>query len=209
MASTYLYVNDPSANTWQIGVTDDGILTTQAVAPQSPQPLYLNGYDAGNTSWRVGATTTDGFLTTTPVGYSAAYSIYQSLISSGGFLYYIGVAQDGILDTVTSGFPLSFLYDIPLTMLVDWSANSAIYDYDLRLGIAIFLVGLVANPPVFPGPYYPWFNLPQFQLAAISLIQNRARYEPEYARLIATAGGLFILNLPPPVYPDETPPQAY
>ena len=209
MPATYYYINDAGGNTWQLGVTDDGILTTEATSVQAPPALNMNGASYGDTSFYIGVTTVDGYLTTTPVTYNAAYPIYKPLFSPGGLLFYIGIDQDGILDTQTSGLPVPFLYDIPLTMLVDWSANSGIYDYPTRLGIAIYLVGLVANPPVFPGPYYPWFNLPQFQLAAISLIQNRAATNQEYTDLIAQAGGLFILELPPPVYPDETPPQAY
>jgi predicted secreted protein len=109
MAATYIYINDSSNNTWQIGVSDSGILQSQSVSQQSPPAIYLNDYASNTTSWLL-TVTTSGIIGTQQVTYNAAYPTGQGLISPGGYAFNFRVDSNGILGTVS--FPAEEEYSL-------------------------------------------------------------------------------------------------
>jgi predicted secreted protein len=96
--ATYIYINDSGNNTWQVGVSDAGILSSLSVAQQSPAAIYLNDYGTNTTSWLL-TITTSGIIGTSQVTYNAAYPTGQGLISPGGYAFNLQVNSSGILRT--------------------------------------------------------------------------------------------------------------
>lgn len=99
MAATFVYINDSGANTWQIGVDDNGILSATPVSPITPVALHLNDYATTSASWLLGITT-DGNLTTTTATFNAAYPRSVPLISAGSKSFGVCVTTLGLLQTV-------------------------------------------------------------------------------------------------------------
>jgi hypothetical protein len=97
---TYIYINDSGGNTWQVGVSDSGILQSQSVGQQSPAAIYLNDYATNTTSWLL-TITTSGIIGTQQVTYNAGYPISQGLSSPSGYSFDLEVNSGGILSTVS------------------------------------------------------------------------------------------------------------
>jgi hypothetical protein len=98
--ATYIYINDSSNNTWQIGVSDSGILQSQSVSQQSPSAIYLNDYASNTTSWLV-TVTTSGIIGTQQATYNSSYPISQGLSSPSGYSFDLEVNSSGVLSTVS------------------------------------------------------------------------------------------------------------
>lgn len=102
--ATYIYINDSSANTWQIGVDDNGILSSSPSGAQTPPAVCLNDYATNTTSWQLSVDTT-GRIGTQQVTYSAAYPMGQSLVSPGGYTFTLEVDVNGIINTTSPFLP--------------------------------------------------------------------------------------------------------
>jgi hypothetical protein len=98
--ATYIYINDSGGNTWQIGVSDSGILQSLSVSPQSPTPIYLNDYATNTTSWLL-TVTTSGIIGTQQATYNSSYPISQGLSSPSGYSFDLEVNSSGVLSTVS------------------------------------------------------------------------------------------------------------
>jgi predicted secreted protein len=98
--ATYIYINDSSNNTWQIGVSDAGILQSQSVSQQSPTAIYLNDYSTNTTSWLL-TVTTSGVIGTQQATYNASYPVSQGLSSPSGYSFDLQVSSSGVLSTVS------------------------------------------------------------------------------------------------------------
>lgn len=115
--ATYIYINDSSSNTWQIGVSDAGILSATSVAQQSPSAINLNDFQTNSTSWLL-AITTSGDLETESETYSASYPTSLTLISPSGFIWILQVNSSGILETA-SFIPEEDFWQVPLEQPCD------------------------------------------------------------------------------------------
>jgi hypothetical protein len=98
--ATYIYINDSSSNTWQVGVSDSGVLSSLSVAAQSPAAIYLNDYATNTTSWLL-TVTTSGIIGTQQATYNALYPVSQGLSSPSGYSFDLQVNSSGILSTVS------------------------------------------------------------------------------------------------------------
>ena len=100
MPATYIYINDSSSNTWQIGVSDAGILSASSTTAQSPATLYLNDFATNSTTWQL-AITTSGDLETISQTYSSSNPAGITLISPSGYIWVLQVNSSGILETAS------------------------------------------------------------------------------------------------------------
>jgi hypothetical protein len=100
MAATYIYINDSSGNTWQVGVSDAGILSATQVSQQSPPAIYLNDYATNTTTWLL-TVTTSGIIGTQQVTYNASYPTGRGLISPSGYSFDLQVSSSGVMSTVS------------------------------------------------------------------------------------------------------------
>jgi hypothetical protein len=98
--ATYIYINDSGGNTWQIGVSDSGILSSLSVATQSPAAIYLNDYATNTTTWLL-TITTSGIIGTQQATYNASYPVSQGLSSPSGYSVDLQVSSSGVLSTVS------------------------------------------------------------------------------------------------------------
>jgi hypothetical protein len=99
--ATYIYINDSNGNTWQIGVSDAGILSSTQVGQQSPAAIYLNDYATNTTSWLLTVSTSGIIGTQQQVTYNAAYPVSQGLSSPSGYSFDLQVNSSGVLSTVS------------------------------------------------------------------------------------------------------------
>lgn len=98
--ATYIYINDSSGNTWQIGVSDAGILSASSTTTQSPPTYYLNDFATNTTTWQL-AITTAGVLETISQTYSSSNPTGIMLISPSGYIWILEVTSSGILETAS------------------------------------------------------------------------------------------------------------
>lgn len=124
MAQTFLYINDGLGNTWQVGIADNGVLSTTVVAPQSVDPLIVNDNDAGLTSWQF-VIDNNGFLNTTEVTYSSAYPTYVFLNAPTVNNFALGVTDQGLMFAAIGPLPpftgLAHIDGIDFGLLLDAS----------------------------------------------------------------------------------------
>lgn len=106
MSATYLYINDPLANTWQVGIADNGVVTTTQVAHQSVAPLIVNDSDTNTTSWEF-TIDVNGFFNTTEVTFSTSYPTYVFLNSPSVDNVAFGVFFGGLWYSITGKIPPS------------------------------------------------------------------------------------------------------
>jgi hypothetical protein len=98
VAQTYLYINDSGGNTWQVAVSDGGVLSQDPVSQQSPAAIHLNDAATNSTSWLL-AVTTAGVLELQTATYSSAYPTGITLISPSGYIWILETTSSGVLQT--------------------------------------------------------------------------------------------------------------
>jgi hypothetical protein len=94
--ATYIYINDSGNNTWQVGVSDAGVLSAAPVSAQSPSPVYLNDFVNNTTSWLL-AISTQGVLEAVTETYNSTYPTQQSLTSPSGYVFSLAVTPNGVI----------------------------------------------------------------------------------------------------------------
>jgi hypothetical protein len=94
--ATYIYINDSSSNTWQVGVSDTGVFSAASTSAQTPSPIYLNDYITNSTSWLL-TVSTSGVLGATPETYSSGYPQGKGLVSPSGYNYRLVTTQNGVI----------------------------------------------------------------------------------------------------------------
>ena len=99
VTSTPLY--SPDGSEWDIGVSDDGVITTTPGTPTAPQPT-LTLSDPGGQHWAV-TIDNSGALATTPT--AAVANANPVFASPGGFVFQLRVATDGALTLAAVAAP--------------------------------------------------------------------------------------------------------
>jgi len=96
------YLNDSGSNTWQVVVSDAGLLDQIPVSSETPSASTLNDIATNTATWTIGVDTS-GELTATNDTYSSGNPTSIPLTSPGGYSFIIIVLANGDIDTRALG----------------------------------------------------------------------------------------------------------
>lgn len=123
--STFLILKDEIGQLWQVGVQDNGQLTSQPVSKGTPISPVLKDYQGGLTAWQLGILSTSQ-LTTTNVAMQPSLTYGIPLLSSpSNLLWSLVVSASGEFTTFLSNAPTAGF----ITALAQSLLNDAAGDY--------------------------------------------------------------------------------
>jgi hypothetical protein len=92
------YLHDGSGNTWEVVVSDGGVLDQIPVSPETASASTINDVATNTTSWLIGISTT-GRLSATSQTYSGSNPTSISVTAPEGGVWQIVINSTGVIST--------------------------------------------------------------------------------------------------------------